>query len=84
MNMKIKKDYELLSILLGLQISDDLRLNSLEDILQSPRAIHGIGQKKQEKIYALKEILERLLKLDKNKNNYKYTKRYSRYINSTI
>lgn len=66
MNMKIKKDYELLSILLGLQISDDLRLNSLEDILQSPRAIHGIGQKKQEKIYALKEILERLLKADKN------------------
>ncbi len=65
MNMKMKKDYELLSILLGLQISDDLRLNSLEDILQSPRAIHGIGQKKQEKIYALKEILERLLKLDK-------------------
>ncbi|WP_303103743.1 JAB domain-containing protein [Megamonas funiformis] len=61
----MKKDYELLSILLGLQISDDLRLNSLEDILQSPRAIHGIGQKKQEKIYALKEILERLLKLDK-------------------
>lgn len=66
MNMKMKKDYELLSILLGLQISDDLRLNSLEDILQSPRAIHGIGQKKQEKIYALKEILERLLKADKN------------------
>lgn len=33
MNMKMKKDYELLSILLGLQISDDLRLNSLEDIL---------------------------------------------------
>ena len=49
MNMKMKKDYELLSILLGLQISDDLRLNSLEDILQSPRAIHGIGQKNKKR-----------------------------------
>ena len=34
--------------------------------MQSPRAIYGIGQKKQEKIYALKEILERLLRADKN------------------
>lgn len=66
MNMKTKKDYELLSIVLGLKISTDLKLNSLADILQSPRAIYGIGQKKQEKIYALKEILERLLKADKN------------------
>ena len=66
MNMKTKKDYELLSIVLGLKISTDLKLNSLADILQSPRAIYGIGQKKQEKIYALKEILERLLKTDKN------------------
>lgn len=66
MNMKAKKDYELLSIVLGLKISTDLKLNSLADILQSPRAIYGIGQKKQEKIYALKEILERLLKADKN------------------
>ena len=64
MNMKTKKDYELLSIVLGLKISTDLKLNSLADILQSPRAIYGIGQKKQEKIYALKEILERLLKAD--------------------
>jgi DNA repair protein RadC len=66
MNMKAKKDYELLSIVLGLKISTDLKLNSLADILQSPRAIYGIGQQKQEKIYALKEILERLLKADKN------------------
>lgn len=66
MNMKVKKDYELLSIVLGLKISTDLKLNSLADILQSPRAIYGIGQKKQEKIYALKEILERLLRADKN------------------
>lgn len=66
MNMKTKKDYELLSIVLGLKISTDLKLNSLADILQSPRATYGIGQKKQEKIYALKEILERLLKADKN------------------
>ena len=66
MNMKTKKDYELLSIVLGLKISTDLKLNSLADILQSPRAIYGIGQQKQEKIYALKEILERLLKADKN------------------
>lgn len=66
MNMKTKKDYELLSIVLGLKISTDLKLNSLADILQSPRAIYGIGQKKQEKIYALKEILERLLRADKN------------------
>lgn len=66
MNMKTKKDYELLSIVLGLKISTDLKLNSLADVLQSPRAIYGIGQKKQEKIYALKEILERLLKADKN------------------
>lgn len=64
--MKAKKDYELLSIVLGLKISTDLKLNSLADILQSPRAIYGIGQQKQEKIYALKEILERLLKADKN------------------
>ena len=49
MNMKMKKDYELLSILLGLQISDDLRLNSLEDILQSPRSIHCIGQKNKKR-----------------------------------
>lgn len=66
MNMKTKKDYELLSIVLGLKISTNLKLNSLADILQSPRAIYGIGQKKQEKIYALKEILERLLRADKN------------------
>ena len=66
MNMKAKKDYELLSIVLGLKISTDLKLNSLADILQSPRAIYGIGQQKQEKINALKEILERLLKADKN------------------
>lgn len=66
MNMKAKKDYELLSIVLGLKISTDLKLNSLADILQSSRAIYGIGQQKQEKIYALKEILERLLKADKN------------------
>ena len=66
MNMKTKKDYELLSIVLGLKISADLKLNSLADILQSPRAIYGIGHKKQEKIYALKEILERLLRADKN------------------
>ena len=65
-NMKTKKDYELLSIVLGLKISTNLKLNSLADILQSPRAIYGIGQKKQEKIYALKEILERLLRADKN------------------
>lgn len=72
MNMKTKKDYELLSIVLGLKISTDLKLNSLADILQSPRAIYGIGQKKQEKIYALKEILERLLKADKNERIYRY------------
>ena len=66
MNMKTKKDYELLSIVLGLKISTNLKLNSLADILQSPRSIYGIGQKKQEKIYALKEILERLLRADKN------------------
>ena len=66
--IKEKSNAELLSILLGIS-ERDLRLFNLSDILQAPRSIYGIGSKKQLKIYALKEITQRLLNANARKPN---------------
>lgn len=66
--IKEKSNAELLSILLGIS-ERDLRLFNLSDILQAPRSIYGIGSKKQLKIYALKEITQRLLNAHARKPN---------------
>lgn len=62
LNMKNKKDYELLKIL-NIEI-DDLKIYSLEDVLKSPQ-IYRINGNNKKKLYAISELLNRLLKAEK-------------------
>ncbi len=55
-----KTNSELLSMILNVA-EENLRLYKLSDILQAPRAIKGIDEEKQSKLYALKEVARRLM-----------------------
>ena len=55
-----KTNYELLSLLLGVP-EENLRVHNLTDILQAPRAIEGVGEKKETQLYALQEMARRLI-----------------------
>jgi DNA repair protein RadC len=58
--MAEKTNCELLSTLLDIP-KENLQFHELSDILQAPRAIKGIGEKKENKLYALQEITHRLI-----------------------
>ena len=61
-NMKEKSDAHLIGTILGVK-EESLRYYELRHIVESPLAIEGIGDKKAEKLYALNELLNRLLEM---------------------
>lgn len=61
-NMKEKSNAHLIGTILGVK-EECLKCYELRHIVESPLAIEGIGDKKAEKLYALSELLNRLLEM---------------------
>ena len=55
-----KSNAELISMLLGVP-EFNLKMHELSDIVQAPRSIEGVGEKKEAKLYALQEVTRRLM-----------------------
>ena len=58
--IKEKSDSELLAIILGVP-KDNLRMYDLSAVMTAPRAIEGVGEKKESRVYALQEVSRRLM-----------------------
>ena len=59
-DMYNRSNSELLGIILGVA-EDSLKLKGLSDIMDQPQAIAGIGEKRAEKLYAIREVAKRLM-----------------------
>ena len=59
-DMYTRTNSELLGIILGVS-EDSLNVRGLSDIMDHPQAILGIGEKKAEKLYAIREVTKRLM-----------------------
>jgi len=59
-DMYNRSNSELLGIILGVA-EDSLKVKGLSDIMDQPQAIAGIGEKRAEKIYAIREVAKRLM-----------------------
>ena len=65
-NVLEKSNSELLAMLLGIK-AENIKAEALSDVVRSPRAIEGVGEAREAKLYALGEVARRLMEAQPTK-----------------